>query len=40
VSGVPAFYLLKDGKVVAQHRGWAGEEDRLALLRLLDAAAR
>ena len=38
VPGVPAFYLLKEGKVVAQHRGWAGEEDRAALLALLDAA--
>jgi hypothetical protein len=38
VPGVPAFYLLRDGKVVAQHRGWAGEEDRAALLALLDAA--
>jgi hypothetical protein len=40
VTGVPAFYLLKEGKVIAQHRGWAGEEDRAALLKLLDAAGR
>jgi hypothetical protein len=40
VSGVPAFYLLKNGKVIAQHRGWAGAEDRAALLKLLDAAGR
>ena len=40
VPGVPAFYLLRDGKVVAQHRGWAGAEDRAALLGLLDAAER
>jgi len=40
VPGVPAFYLLREGKVVAQHRGWAGVEDRAALLGLLDAAER
>ncbi len=40
MPGVPAFYLLKEGKVVARHRGWAGEEDRAALLKLLDAAGR
>lgn len=40
VAGVPAFYLLKNGKVIAQHRGWAGAEDRAALLKLLDAAGR
>jgi hypothetical protein len=40
VAGVPAFYLFKNGKVIAQHRGWAGVEDRAALLKLLDAAGR
>jgi hypothetical protein len=40
VPAVPAFYLLKDGKVVARHRGWAGEKDRTALLDMLDMAGR
>lgn len=40
MTGVPAFYLLKEGKVVARHRGWAGAKDQAALLELLDAAGR
>jgi len=40
VPAVPAFYLLKNGKVIARHRGWAGAEDKAALLGLLDAAGR
>jgi hypothetical protein len=38
VPNVPAFYLRKDGKPVARHLGWAGAEDKEALLKLLDAA--
>ncbi|WP_292043818.1 hypothetical protein [Massilia sp. UBA6681] len=39
VTGVPQFYLLKNGKVVAELRsGWPAEGNKAALMALLDAA--
>lgn len=39
VAGVPQFFLLKDGKVVAQRTGWPREGNKAALRRMLDSAA-
>lgn len=40
VSGVPAFFVLKDGKVVAELSGWPAEGNEAALLALLDTAGK
>lgn len=39
VTGIPSFYLLKNGKVVAQRTGWP-DKGKADLLRLIDAADR
>jgi hypothetical protein len=37
VTGIPAFYLLRDGKVVNQRAGWP-EDGKAELLKLIDMA--
>jgi hypothetical protein len=39
VTGIPAFYLLKNGNVVRQHAGWPAE-GKAALAGLIDAATK
>lgn len=39
VTGIPAFYLLRKGKVVDQRSGWSGE-GKADLIELIDAADR
>jgi hypothetical protein len=38
VTGVPAFYLLRDGKVIAHRKGWDGDAGKAALVGLLETA--
>lgn len=40
VLGTPAFYLLKDGKVVTRRSGWPEGGNKAGLKELLDAAGR
>ncbi|TFW28252.1 hypothetical protein [Massilia horti] len=38
VTGIPSFYLLRNGKVVDQRKGWP-DEGKAELVKLIDAAA-